>query len=188
LGAEFSTTELSKTGSLCAFPCAICLCRTGGLRRRFEWALSENVRADYHLLYGGSDERKFRDQQHVELGGDGSDGYRHQTGDVHFHLGCGHNQREPDSDDHLHVDRNQFDWINHIDGDRYGNHVEQTGDQFLHGESHKHHVRFEQHTELDDDRSHQPCYHAGEFYFHFRQWIDERESDRDDDLHTDGDQ
>jgi hypothetical protein len=122
------------------------------------------------------------------LGVDRSDEHRHYAGDVHLRIGNGHNEREPGRNDYLHPDRDQRGRVNDVDGNCYRHHVEQTGNQFLHGESHKHHVGFEQHIELDDDRGHRPCHHAGKLHVHFCQRINEREPNRDDNLHTDCDQ
>ncbi len=113
----------------------VCLCRPGGLRLDFaELALWKRLRADDYLLYGGSDKHKLRYKQRTELDGSRSDEYCHHAGDIHVHIGKRFNQHEPNGDDHLHADRNQCLWLDHIYADRYRKHGKQTStnDQLLH--------------------------------------------------------
>jgi hypothetical protein len=77
-------------------------------------ALCERLRTGHHFLYGGSNQHKLRYKQHTDLGGRGSDKYRHHTGDIRVHIGERFNEHEPDDDDHLHADSNQCRWFDHV--------------------------------------------------------------------------
>ena len=60
--------------------------------------------------------------------------------------------------------------------------------QFVCGRSGKHKLRFQQHAELDDERSGDYCHHAGNIHVHIGEWFDQRESNVDNHLHAHGDQ
>jgi hypothetical protein len=127
-------TQFFRTGSLRAGFRSICLCRPGGLRLDdfVEFALWKRPRADDHFLYGGSDKHKLRYRQHTELGGSWSDEYCHHAGDIHVHIGKRFNEHEPNRDDHLHADSNQYRWLDHVHANRYRKHGKQSNDQLLH--------------------------------------------------------
>ena len=61
-------------------------------------------------------------------------------------------------------------------------------DQFVYGEPGKHNLRRKQHSDLGSNRSNDYCRHAGNIHVDIPEWFDDRESNRDDYLHTDCDQ
>lgn len=144
--------------------------------------------ADDHLLYGKSDQHQLRRQQHVELGGNRSDEYRDRAGDIYIHVGKRFNQREPNRDDHLHADSNQYRGVGDVYADRHRRHDQQADDHLFYSQPLKYHFRFEQHAGLGDERGNEYCHHAGNFHVYVRKRFDEREPNRDDYLHADRNQ
>jgi hypothetical protein len=156
------------------------------LRRDFvEHALWKKLRADDHFFYGGSGKHKLRYKQHTELGGNRSDESCHHAGDIHVHIGKRFNEHEPNGDDHLHSDGNQRRWLDHVYANSYCKHCQQTSDQLFHGQPHRYYFRLQQYVGLGDDRGDQSCHHSRNIHFHIREWVDERESIRDNHLHAD---
>ena len=56
-------------------------------------------------------------QQHAELDDDRSDQYCHHAGNIHVHIRKRIDEREPNSDDHLHADCDQCRGLDHVHGE-----------------------------------------------------------------------
>ena len=99
-----------------------------------ELAPWKRLRADDYFLYGGSDERKLRYEQHTELGSSRRDEYWHHAGDIHVRIGKRFDEHEPNGDNHLHADSNQCRGLDHVYANRYRKRGKQTNanDQLLH--------------------------------------------------------
>jgi len=166
----------------------MCLCRTGGLRSdHAEFDLRKRPRAPDHFLCGKSNDHKFRYEQHTDLGSNRSGEYCHHSGDVHLHHGKRIDKHEPNRDHYLHADCDQCRGCSNVYANHHRQHDKQpkTSYQFLHGQSHTHHLRLQQHVKLGNDRGHQHRHHAGDIYYYGREWFHKRESDGDKHLHVD---
>lgn len=120
--ARLTGTRLVRTGYLLTGPDSNCLCRAAGLQHNesVEHIFRKRVGADGRFVHGESDKHKLRDQQHTELGGDGSDEYCHCAGDIHVASSKRLHEHEPNGDDNLHSDSNQCQWVGHVYSYRYG--------------------------------------------------------------------
>jgi len=138
-----------------------------------------------YFLFGGSNKHKFRCRQHAELGDEWRDQYRHYARNLHVHISKWFNQREPNGDDHLHVDCLQCGRLDYVHPYRYSNDPKQTNHQLVHSKRHKYHFGIKQHAELDCDRCDQYRHHARNLHVHTGKWFNEREPNGDDHLYVD---
>jgi hypothetical protein len=137
------------------------------------------------FVFGGSGKHQLRRRQHAELGYERRDQYRHHARNVHFRISERFNEREPDGDDYLHVDCYECGRLYHLNAYRYRNDGGQTKHQLVHSERYKYHFGLKQHTELGDDGRDQYRHHSRNLHVHISEWFNEREPNRDDDLHID---
>jgi hypothetical protein len=149
-----------------------------------ERILWQKIHAYDLFLHGGSGKHKLRYEHHTELGGGRSGEHYYHAGDIHVHIAERFNEHEPNGDDHLYPGGNQCRRLDYVCGDRYRKSGKQTSDQLVHSQPHDNHFRIQQHAELGDDGSDQYCHHSGIIHFHVREWIDERESNGDNYLHS----
>lgn len=75
-----------------------------------------------HILRGQPDKRKFRDEQHPELGNQRRNDNFDFSWQLQFLIGERFNQRKPHGDDNLHADRHQCHWISELNGNCHGDH------------------------------------------------------------------
>jgi hypothetical protein len=169
-----------------ADPTYFCWARGLHLGVTVELVLWSRLNTGDYFLRGGSGKHRLRYRQHAELGGEWRDQYRHHARNVHVHISEWFNEREPNGDDHLHVDGYQCSRLNYVYAYRYSNGGRQTDHQLVHSEPHKYHFGLQQRTELDDGRRDQYRHHAGNVHVHISEWFNEREPNGDDHLHVDG--
>ena len=122
-------THFFETASFRCAPHSSGLCWTGGLRHEF--VLWKRLRADNQFFFGEPDKHKLRRKQHTELGGNRSEERCHHTGDIQVRIGKRYDEHEPDRDDHLHADSNQYRGLGDVYTNRYGRHVRQTNNQLF---------------------------------------------------------
>ncbi len=144
--------------------------------------------ASDQFIFRQSGRHKHWFRQHAELVDERSHERCHHAGNILFHSFEWFNERESNGDHHLHAYGNQCQWLSHRHANCYGKHGKQANHQFLHRQSRKHYVGFQQHAELVGERSHEHCHHAGDIYVQLFDWFDERESNGDDHLYANGNQ
>lgn len=183
MDTAISAPEVHSAGYL------YCLRGTGRLRRG-EFILRKKLvdHAGDLFLRGQSNDNQFRREQHTELDDHTSDEHFHRARNVHFHFGEWLDKRESDHDDHLYSDRNECRWLDHCDSHAHRERRGQTNHQFIHCESDEHHFRFQQRFELEHHRRDQHCDYSGDIHFQLCNWLDERESEPNDHIHTDRDE
>jgi hypothetical protein len=161
--------------------------RLGEFIGRHHW---ERHRADDHILYGEPGEHQLRRKQHAELGSKGRDEHFHLAGDIHLKRRSRFHQREPDGDNDLHADGDQFRRFEDVHGhrDRHFKFSEQANDQFVHSQSYKHRFGFQQHAELGNLRRGEHRHYAGDIHLNIGKRLDQCETNDDDDLHADRDE
>jgi hypothetical protein len=95
--------------------------RTGGLRRWVEFIPWERLNADDRFLRRRSDHRNFGCKQYSQLDDGRSNQHCHHARDVHVNIRQRFHRREPNGNDLLHADCEQFLWFDHIDDKSHGN-------------------------------------------------------------------
>ena len=79
---------------------------------------NDGEQTNYQLVHSEPHKYYFGLQQYAELGDDWRDQYRHHARNIHVHISEWLNEREPNGDDHLHVDCHQCGRLNYVDGNR----------------------------------------------------------------------
>jgi len=156
--------------------------------RRLSHLFADNYcsgkRTSDQFLRSQSRNYPFRLQQHAELGDERSDEYCHHAGDIHVHIGEWFDSCKSNGDDCLYPDSNRCRRLSHFFANHYRS-GKRTNDQLLHTQPRNYHFRFQQHAELDDERSDEHCHHAGDIQVHIGERFHERKSNGDDRLHAD---
>ena len=88
-----------------------------------EFVFPNRLRTSDYFVYSESAQHQLRLEQYLNVGGDRSDGYCHQAGDIYVHIGEWFDEREPDGNDDLYADSDQCLRL----GDSYVDHYRPPG-------------------------------------------------------------